>query len=164
VTGYYDPEDDMKLILAVILLLAIAGCGSGGNSAALTPVVASTRGTYRLSAATVTTTPAGGVSSFVSYSGGTLRLDDTTYQRSITGEASSSGSYAIGTSVNTILNSRQGAFALTQSAPSVVFTGSYDAIADFTLTLNYNQFSENGASVIRSETWVKENDSPFFRE
>jgi hypothetical protein len=99
----------------------------------------------------------------VSYSSGTLKLDDTGYTLNLTGNGSSqlsSGAYRLGTSVNTILNSRQGAFTLTATDPPFIFTGNYLVTRDFTLTLNYDPFnSANGDLVTHSETWFKESDA-----
>jgi hypothetical protein len=160
----------MKFLYAVPLLLTLAGCGSGGgNFAAVTPVMADTRGTYRLSSATVTTTapaPVGTVTT-VSYNSGTLRLTETNYSKATvnSGEANSSGGYRLGQSVNTILNSRDGSFTLTPNAGQPPLAGSYHVDPDVTLTLNYDQVaSADGAVVSRSETWVKQADSPHSGE
>jgi hypothetical protein len=162
-------EEYMKFLYAVALLLILAGCGSGGgNFAAVTPVMADTRGTYRLSSATVTTTTPAPASAFstVSYTSGTLRLSETNYSKTGNGgEADSSGGYRLGQSVNTILNSREGSFTLTPNAGQPPLTGSYHVDPDVTLTLNYSEVAlADGTVVSRSETWIKESDSPHFGE
>jgi len=153
----------MKQLLATVSLLFLASCGWGGNVTAVTPVMADTRGTYRLLFLSESVTAAGGASSVVSANGGTLRLFDTSYQRTLAdaGTQSSSGTYALGTSVNTILNSRVGSFTLTSSDPPFILTGSYRVAADFTLTLDFNQFALPDQSLVtRSESWQKVSDSP----
>jgi hypothetical protein len=146
----------------LLLLLLLAACGADQSSVAVTPVMADTRGTYRLVASTTSVTSSGSVRTFNSYSAGTLRLADSTYTRNVTGngEAFSSGAYQIGASVNTILNTRHGSFNLTSTDPPGIFTGSYDLVPDFTLTLNYDPYSLPDQGLItRSDTWVKESDS-----
>jgi hypothetical protein len=154
----------VKQLFCAIVLITLAGCGSDGNVRAVTPVMADTRGTYRLLASSSTLkAPDGSVTSFVSYSGGTLRLTETNFTRSVgqNGAVVSRGTYALGASVNTILNTRDGSFALVTSNPPFAFTGSYHVIPDFTLTLNYNPFALPDQTVItRSDTWTKESDSP----
>jgi hypothetical protein len=153
----------MYRLLGGVLVLLFAGCGAGQNAAATTPVLADTKGTYRLVSSGSSVTAPGGVNSFVSYSSGTLKLDDTDYALSLSGNRSSqqsSGVYRLGTSVNTILNARQGAFTLTATDPPFIFTGSYLVTRDFTLTLNYDPFSTpDGELVTHSETWFKESDA-----
>lgn len=141
--------------------MILAGCGAGENAVATTPVSANTKGTYRLVSAGSSVTSPGGISSFTSYSSGTLKLDDTDYTLSLTGNGSqlSSGVYQLGTSVNTILNTGQGAFSLTATDPPFIFTGNYLVTRDFTLTLNYDPFNTpDGRLVTHSETWFKESD------
>ena len=148
----------MKRLLASVGLILLAGCGSGGNAAAVTPVMASTIGSYRLIASTVSST-AGNQSG----SGGTLRLFATDYQRTAGagGQDDSAGSYQLGNSVNNILNSRHGSFSLTSTEPAVTVTGSYQLTPDFTLTLDYDQYSLPGQGLVtRSETWLKVSDYP----
>jgi len=152
----------MHRLLGGVLVLFLAACGAGENAVATTPVLANTKGTYRLVSSGSSFTAPGGSVSFVSYSSGTLKLDDTGYTLSLTGKGSllSSGVYRLGTSVNTILNSRKGSFTLTATAPPFNFTGSYLVTRDFTLTLNYDPFnSADGGLVTHSETWFKESDS-----
>ena len=152
----------MKGLLLICALL-LTGCGSDGNVAAVTPVLASTRGTYLLSIATADIAAADGSHEKVVDSGGTLRLFDTTYQLSVTDGAqySSDGTYTLGSSVNTILNSRHGSFSLTSSDSPFLFTGQYQADSDFSLTLNYDRFALPDQSLVtRSETWLKISDSP----
>ena len=143
------------------LLLLLAGCGSGENAVQVTPVMADTKGTYRLIASQTSVVTTGGVTSFSRYSSGTLRLEDPNYIRTVTGPGEqSSGAYQLGSSVNTILNTRHGTFSLTSSDPPFLLTGSYDVTPDFTLTLNFDQFTLSDGTVTRSETWFKESDSP----
>jgi hypothetical protein len=152
-----------KLSFAILLLI-VAGCGSDGNVSAVTPVMADTRGTYRLAAAsTSVTAPDGTVTTTASPAVGVLRLSDTGYSLTVFAPAAqvSTGSYVLGASVNTILNSRDGAFSLASLTPPGVLTGSYLVTPDFTLTLNYNQSALPDLSLVsRSETWVKQSDSP----
>jgi hypothetical protein len=92
-----------------------------------------------------------------------LRLSDSTYTRIVTdhGQKLSGGAYLIGTSVNTILNSRHGSFALTSTDPPFLFTGNYDVASDFTLKLNYDQYLlPDQSRVTHSDTWIKQSDSP----
>ena len=155
----------MKRLCCGISLLLFAGCGSGGNVAAVTPVMADAKGSYRLAAGSDSISDPSGGSSFVNYSGGTLRLADASYTRTVIarGEQQTAGVYALGSSANTILNTSHGSFTLTSSAPPNVFTGSYGVTPDFTLTLNYDPFQLPGlGTVTRSETWVKVSDSPRF--
>jgi len=152
----------MQRLLGGVLVLFLAGCGSGQNTAATTPVQASTKGTYRLVSSGASVTSPGGVNSFISYSSGTLKLDDTGYTLSLEGNRSSqqsSGVYRLGTSVNTILNNKQGAFTLTAADPPFNFTGSYLVTRDFILTLNYDPFSSPDGLVTHTETWYKESDA-----
>ena len=153
----------MRYLLYRLCFLVLAGCGSGANVVAVTPVTADTRGTYRLAASTLSTVaPDGVLTPFNSYSSGTLRLSDTSYARTTSdgGESISSGSYQLGTSVNTILNSRQGSFALTSTEPPFSFTGKYQVSPQFTLTLNYDVYAVSDLGRIsRTETWIKESDS-----
>jgi hypothetical protein len=145
-----------------VLALLLAGCGSGDNVVATTPVLANTKGSYRLVTSASSVSSSGGATSFILYSSGTLKLDNTRYTLSLTGKVSqlSSGVYRIGTSVNTILNSRQGVFSLTETDPPFVFTGSYLVTRDFILTLNYDPYnSPDGGLVTRSEIWFKDRDS-----
>ena len=151
----------MHRLLGGLLALILAGCGAGEDAVATTPVLANSKGTYRLVSAGSSVTSPGGVNAFTSYSSGTLKLDDTSYTLSLTGNVSllSSGAYQLGTSVNTILNTRQGAFSLTATDPPFIFTGNYLVTRDFTLTLNYDQFNTpDGGLVTHSETWFKESD------
>ena len=153
----------MRRLLWGVLLFLLPGCGSGGNAVQVTPVMGGTRGTYRLVASQTSVTPVGGVSSFFAYSSGTLRLDDPGYTLTLTGpgQQNSSGSYQIGTSVNTIPNSRHGVFSLTASDPPFLFTGSYDVTPDFTLVLSFDPVALTDQGIItRSETWLKISDSP----
>jgi hypothetical protein len=160
----------MKFLCGGILLLILAGCGSGGgNFAAVTPVMADTRGTYRLSVATVTTTSPAPASILTTnaYNSGILRLNETNYSKAVdnSGEQASGGGYALGGSVNTILNSRDGNFTLTPNSGAPPMTGSYHVDPDVTLTLNYNAVQlADGTLVSRTETWVKQSDSPHFGE
>jgi len=145
------------------LLLLAAGCGASGNVAAVTPVMADTKGTYRLASSSGTiTAPNGSTRSFLSFSSGTLRLSDSSYNQ-VRGGLASQGSYTIGTSVNTILNSREGTFTLTPNGSPQPLSGSYQVTPDFVLTLNYNQSAQADQSLVtRSDTWVKQSDSPRF--
>jgi hypothetical protein len=156
----------MKFLYAVLLLLMLAGCGSGGgNFAAVTPVMADTRGTYRLSAATVTTTAPDSTVTATSYNSGTLRLTETNYSIVVNNGASSSGGYALGQSVNTILNTRDGSFTLTPDSGEPPVSGGYHVAPDVTLTLDYGEVAlPDGTRVSRTETWIKESDSPHFGE
>ena len=153
----------MHRLFGGMFLLLLAGCGSGESAVAVTPVLADTKGTYRLVASRLSVSTPAGVSSFYSYSGGTLRLDGAGYTRSVSdhGPQLSNGAYQIGTSVSTVLDSRRGPFALTSTDAPFLFTGSYDVTPDFTLTLSYDPFAIPGQGVVsRSETWYKESDSP----
>lgn len=155
----------MKLISCAIALILLAGCGSGGNYRGVTPVMGDTRGTYRLSASSGTVTaPDGSASPFNSYSAGTLRLKETTYTRTVNdnGEERTGGTYVFGPSVNTILNNTEGKFTLTSDTPPHTLYGTYHVTPDFTLRLNYNRVAlPDGNLVTRSETWIKESDSPW---
>jgi len=153
----------MHRLLWGALLLAVAGCGSGTSAVAVTPVMADTKGTYRLVASRTSITSAVGTGAFSSYSSGTLRLDDPSYTLSVsgTGRQFSRGAYRLGTSVNTILNSSRGTFSLTSTVPPFVLTGSYQVTPDFTLILNYDQFVLPKGVASRTETWFKESDSPL---
>ena len=156
----------MRRLLGGVLLLLLAGCGRGESSLAVTPVMADTRGTYRLVASGSSLTTPDGTRFFSSYSSGTLRLDDPGYTRTVSDQGLdfSSGTYQLGTSANTILNTRHGFFSLTSSEPPFNLTGSYDVAPDFTLTLDYDQFVlPGGLLVSRSETWFKESDAPRFQ-
>ena len=161
----------MKIPYCLLCLLMLAGCGSGGNLDANTPVLADNRGTYRLAFTTVqVTAPGGQVSSFVSYSTGTLRLfENSTYARTIEspqGASISQGYYLLARSTSSILGSWQGSFSLNPNGidtSSAAITGSYDVTPDFTLTLTYNQYALPDTSLVtRSNVWVKESDSPRF--
>jgi hypothetical protein len=153
-----------RLLLGVSLLL-LAGCGSGGNAVAVTPILADTTGSYALQASSVTISAPGGANSFNSYSGGTLRLfPDNSYTRAVTdgGQQTSSGSYQIGNSPGTIPNSRQGSFSLTSSDPPNAFAGNYLITGDFSLALTFDPYRlpADGSLVARTETWIKLSDSP----
>jgi len=153
----------MHLLLGGMLVLLLAGCGAGGNAVEVTPVIADTNGTYRLVTSRIGVTPPGGVVSISAYSSGTLRLDDPGYTRSVSGggQQVSIGTYQLGTTVNSILNNRQGSFALTSGDPPFLLTGSYQVTPDFTLTLSYDPFElPDQGLVTLSETWLKESDSP----
>jgi hypothetical protein len=167
-------EENVRKLLYATCLLILSGCGSDGNVRAVTPVMADTRGTYRLAAMSFTfTAPDGTVrTSPMTGATGTLRLTDTGYSKillvpsaelpsgSLTVGAAN-GSYLLGASVNTILNSRAGTFALASVAPPSTATGVYQVIPDFTLTLNYDtETLPDQSRVASSETWVKESDSP----
>ena len=133
----------MQRFFGGLLFLILAGCGSGESAVQVTPVMADTKGTYRLIASRTSVTSTGGVTGFSRYSSGTLRLEDPNYTLTVTGpgERQSSGTYQLGTSVNTILDTRHGTFSLTSSDPPFLLTGSYDVMPDFTLTFNFDQFS-----------------------
>jgi hypothetical protein len=149
-------------LLGGLLVLFLAGCGAGRNATATTPIQADTKGTYRLIASGASVTFPGGVTTFFSYSSGTLKLDQTGYSLELAGHgfSQSNGVYQLGSSVNTILNGRQGVFSLTATDPPFTFTGSYLVSSDFTLTLDYAPFNTtDGGLVTRSETWFKERDS-----
>ncbi len=153
----------MKALLAWIGLLVVTGCGSGGTVAAVTPVMADTRGTYRLLSATMVVTAADGATSLSSDTTGTLRLFENDYQRSVGDGAlqTSSGSYQLGASVNTILNGRRGAFTLSAGEAPTMLTGNYQAVSDLTLTLDYDPYALPDLSLVkRTESWVKVSDSP----
>ena len=153
----------MRRLLWGVLLFFLPGCGSGGNSVQVTPVMANTRGTYRLVASRTSVTPTGGVSSFFAYSSGTLRLDDTGYTLTLTGpgQQESGGNYQIGTSVNTIPNSRHGIFSFTANDTPIPLTGSYDVTPDYTLVFTFDPVTLTDQGLItRSETWLKISDSP----
>lgn len=141
----------------------LAGCGSGGNQNAVTPVLADNRGTYQLVYSKVyQAAPGGGVTSFQSYSTGTLRLfDNSTYTRTMqqgSGQSITQGFYLLAGSTSSILGSRHGSFTLTPS-DSPQLNGTYDVASDFTLTLTY---ALPDATPTRSDVWVKESDSPRF--
>jgi len=152
----------MHRLFGGVLLLVAAGCGSGENAVAVTPVIADTKGTYRLVASRTSLTRSGAAGAFSSYSGGILRLDDPSYSRVVsgTGRQSASGAYRLGVSVNSTLNSSHGTFSLTSSLAPFVLTGSYQVTPDFTLTLDYDGFVLPEGVVTLSETWYKESDSP----
>lgn len=145
--------------------MLVSACGSDGNVRGVTPVMADTRGTYRLAGSSGTVAlPDGSVTTFASYSSGTLRLQDSTFTRSVTrhGEQNTSGSYQIGTSVNTILNRRDGTFLFTSGAPAFHLAGRYQVTPDLTLRLDFDPFRlSDGTVTTHSETWVKESDSPW---
>jgi hypothetical protein len=160
---------NLLYLLAGTYLLIAGGCGSGGNANAVTPVMADAKGTYRLASSAVTLTAAdGAVSTFGSYSTGTLRLfDDGTYQRTMAlhEQHNSSGFFFFGPSATnvtatTILNNRQGAFVLSSPDPVQPFKGAYDVKGDVILTLNYQLPQPDHSLVTRSNTWIKESDSP----
>jgi hypothetical protein len=159
-------EEGMRQLFGLLLVVVVlAGCGAGEGAVAVTPVVADTRGTYRLVASSVSAAAPGGAVTFSSYSGGTLRLDDPSYTRAVLshGEQFSKGAYRLGTSVNSILNSRNGTFSLTSTDPPFLFSGSYHVTPDFTLSLEYDPFVLPDAVVVtRSEIWIKQSDSPRF--
>jgi hypothetical protein len=155
----------MRRLLGGVLLIVLAGCGKSESSVAVTPVMADTKGTYRLVTSRTSVTAPGSASTFNSYSSGILRLEDPGYTRSVSdqGQQFSAGAYRLGTSVNSILTSSQGAFTLTSSEAPFAFTGSYQVAPDFILILNYDQFVQPGNLLVtRSETWIKESDSPRF--
>jgi hypothetical protein len=167
-------EESVRKLLYCTCLLMLSGCGSDGNVRAITPVMADTRGTYRLAALSYTYTAPDGTVTTKPMTGatGTLRLSDTGYSMTLLvpsadvssaspSVATSNGSYAIGASVNTILNTREGTFALSSVAPPAIVTGNYHVVPDYTLTLNYNSTTlPDQSRVASSETWVKESDSP----
>lgn len=158
----------MKTLCRLLCLLILAGCGSGGNFTAVTPVMANNRGTYRLANTTVTVVaPGGSVATFSSYSTGTLQLfDDTTYTRTMVGAQTQNvtrGVFLFAGSTSSILASRDGSFSLTPSTATDYtqsFFGSYDVTPDYTLKLTYDQYALPDQSLVtRSNVWIKESDS-----
>lgn len=158
----------MKRIVMGFVLALLAGCGGGSDRAAVTPVVASTIGTYVLVSATATITPPGGAAAFVSYTGmtGTLRLSDSFYTESLSyhGQTTtSSGSYSFSTVVNTFPDSRHGLFSISSATAPYSFNGSFDIVPDYTIALHYSQFELPDQSLAtRDETWTKVSDLSQF--
>lgn len=147
--------------------MLLSGCGSGQGSVAVTPVMVDARGSYRLVESQTGLTPPGGTTAFSSYSSGTLRLSATTYLRLVEqhGTQSSRGYYALGSSVNTVLTSRNGRFTLTMTDSPVNITGNYLVAPDYLLTLIYDPVTLfDGTLLSRSETWYKESDNPHTEE
>jgi hypothetical protein len=162
-----------------LLCLLLAGCGSGANLDAVTPVLAEVPGTYQLAYTEVTvTSPTKEVFSFRSYSTGTLKLlDNSTYSRTTRGglqQSTSQGNYLFAGSTSSILGSRKGSFTLTPSGTNVLTTdsgttvitgfgppiiGDYEVTPDFTLKLRYPSVSlPDSSSVVRANVWVKQSD------
>lgn len=152
------------------LCLLLAGCGSGGNLDAVTPVLADVPGTYRLAYTEVTVAapaPGGAVTSFLSYSTGTLRLyDNSTYTRVTQGgqqQSVTQGGYLFADSTSSILGSSHGSFTFTPIGTAIPIAGLYKVTPDFTLTLTYPPVSLPDSSLMtRSNVWVKQSDSPNF--
>jgi hypothetical protein len=159
-----------RLLLVVALLFqlaALGGCGSGEHAVAVTPIQFDARGTYRLVFSRISTAVPNGMRSFTRYSSGTLRLQAGTYSLILGTPATftDSGTFRFGSSVNTILNLRQGSFSVSSTEAPFALTGSYQVHPDYTLVLAYETYLRADlSSVSRVETWHKMSDAPDSRE
>jgi hypothetical protein len=148
-------------------LAALAGCGSEGHAEAVTPIQFDARGTHRLEYSRISTAAPNGTREFTRYSVGTLRLQAGNYSMILGNPPTftDSGAFRFGSSVNTILNLRQGRFSVSGTEAPFTLTGSYQVHPDYTLVLAYEPYLRTDLnSGSRVETWYKVSDSPDSRE